>query len=576
MISASAIGATGQASVSDVFAHWLEAAGIKHVFSLPGGMIAPLLDAVHRTGAAEIITMHHEQGVAFAVDGYGRFNGTPAVGLSTAGPGATNMLTGIASSYLDSVPGIFVTGQVQSYLLKGDKPVRQFGFQECDIGAIAGSVVKGVWQVRGSSEVPDVLNEAAAVALEGRPGPVLVEFPSDVQTMGRPETSIEPPAIPAPAPVDAGAIDAVLDRLAAAERPLILLGGGVQAARAADACLAFAEAVGVPAAASVMALDVVPADHPLRLGMIGMYGNRWVNVGLDESDFVLVLGSRLDFGTIGADVAAFARGRTIVQVDCDEGEMQRVRRVDRVVADLATFLPAATERARERSWQPWADWRAHLRELEDRWPDTDELEPCDAINPNRLMRRLSEASPLAAAFVIDAGQHLWWACQSIRTGPGQRFMPALGLGPCGFALPAAVGVAVAAQRPLVVVAGDGAFQLNIQELQTVVRNQLPMKIVIVDNGCHGSVRQLQEAAFAERYPTTVWGYDAPDFGRLAAAYGIASESIERPDEVERGLEWLWADPQAPALLHVRIPLELNVYPNVPFGAPLTMMESLSR
>ncbi|HEV3002254.1 MAG TPA: thiamine pyrophosphate-binding protein, partial [Solirubrobacteraceae bacterium] len=285
MISAPAAG-QAQLSVSDVFAHWLQAAGIRHVFSLPGGMIAPLLDAIHRSAAAELITMHHEQGVAFAVDGYGRFQGTPAVGLSTAGPGATNMLTGIASSYLDSVPGVFVTGQVQSYLLKGDRPVRQFGFQECDIGAIAGSVVKGVWQVRASSDIPQALDEALAVATTGRPGPVLVEIPSDVQTMPLPDTRVDPPEVEAPAPADPAAVDAVLDKLATAQRPLILVGGGVQAARAAEPCLALAEALGVPVAASVMALDVVPAGHPLRLGMIGMYGNRWVNVGIDQSDVV--------------------------------------------------------------------------------------------------------------------------------------------------------------------------------------------------------------------------------------------------------------------------------------------------
>ena len=569
-------GATDELTVSDFFALWLEVAGIKHVFSLPGGMIAPLLDAIHQGGAAEIVTMHHEQGVAFAVDGYGRFRGTPAIGLSTAGPGATNMLTGIASSFLDSVPGIFVTGQVQSYLLKGDRPVRQFGFQECDIGAIAGSVVKAAWQVRASSEIPRVLNEALALATAGRPGPALIELPSDVQTMGVPNAVVEPPTVAAPAEIDLAAVDMVLDMLASAQRPLVLLGGGVQAARAAEACVAFIDAVGVPAAASVMALGVLPADHSSRLGMIGMYGNRWVNLGVADSDLVVALGSRLDFGTIGADVGSFARNRTIVQVDCDEGEMNRVRGVTPIVADLATFLPAAADRARERAWHPRSDWHAHLEGLRARWPDTEELEPCEGINPNRLVRELCESSPLAAAFVIDAGQHLWWACQSIQPRRGQRFMPALGLGPCGYALPAAVGVAVAAQRPVVVVAGDGAFQLNIQELQTVVRNRLPIKIVIVDNGCHGSVRQLQEQAFEERYPATVWGYDAPDFARVAAAYGIDSLAIGSRAELEHGLEWLWRDSLAPALLHVHIAPELNVYPNVPFGAPLTTMESMVR
>jgi len=564
-------------TVSDYVASWLRESGIPQVFTLPGGMIAALLDAIHRLGGIEIVTMHHEQAVAFAADGVGRFNAAPAVALATAGPGATNMLTAIGSAYLDSVPAIFLVGQVQSYLLKGDRPVRQFGFQECDVAAMAAPVTKAAWRALSGEEVPGLLDKALALAVGGRPGPVLIELPSDVQTMTVGDGAVPARIESAPPPLeDTAAIEEMLRAVADARQPVVLIGGGVQAARAADRCRAFVRQLKAPVAASVMALDVLPAGDPLRLGMIGMYGNRWVNIIASEADLVLVLGSRMDFGTIGADVAAWGRGRPVFQVDCDPGEMRRIRRVRPIVADLGAFFDAALPLARARAFPDRPDWSARAAELRASWPDTEELAGCPGINPNVLVRQLSAASPSAAAFVIDAGQHLWWACQSIQPAQGQRFMPALGMGPCGWAFPAAIGVAIASRRPVVLFAGDGAFQFNIQELQTVVRNHLPVKIVIVDNGSHGSVRQLQEQAFAGRYPATVLGYDAPDFARVADAYGVASATVSEPGEVAGALRWLWQDETSPALLHVLISTDLNVYPNVPFGAPITVMESQHR
>lgn len=580
MIEAPTLGS--RTTVSDYVAKWLRRNEIPVVFTLPGGMIAAVLDAIHRHGGVEIVTLHHEQAVAFAADGVGRFTGRPAVALATAGPGATNMLTAIGSAYLDSVPAVFLTGQVQSYLLKGDNPVRQYGFQECDVISMAAPVTKAAWRANSAAEVPALLDAAMALAVAGRPGPVLVELPSDVQAMAvdsRPGQEADPqgPQEAAPAEfADRPAVEELLDAVSAAERPVVLLGGGVQAARAARRCQEFVDLLGVPVAASVMALDVLPAGHPLRLGMIGMYGNRWVNTAVAESDLVLVLGSRLDFGTIGADVAGWGRRRVVYQVDCDPAEMRRVRRTRTIVADVGAFLDFATTVARQREPVDRAGWLAHVRELRERWPDTDELAGCPGINPNVLVRQLSAASPAASAFVIDAGQHLWWACQSIQPAPGQRFMPALGMGPCGWAFPAAIGVAVTERRPVVLFAGDGAFQFNIQELQTVVRNRLPVKIVILDNGSHGSVRQLQESAFDGRYPSTVLGYDAPDFVRVAQAYGVTARAVTEPRDVPAALEWLWQDETEPALLHVSIATELNVYPNVPFGAPITVMESRNR
>jgi acetolactate synthase-1/2/3 large subunit len=573
MIEAPRTGAS-TVTVSDYLSLWLREREVAQVFTLPGGMIAPLLDAIYRHGDVELVTMHHEQGVAFAVDGYGRYHGTPGVGLATAGPGATNMLTAIASSYLDSVPALYLAGHVQTYLVRGDRPVRQYGFQESDTVAMAAPVTKAAWRAGSPEEVPALLDEAWALAVTGRPGPVFVELPSDVQTMPVAEGAAPDLRPHEPAPFeDRAAVEELLDALAAAERPLLLVGGGVHAARAAERFRAFARCLGMPVAASVVALDVLPAGDPLRLGMIGMYGNRWVNHAACEADVVAVFGSRLDFGTVGADVVAWGRGRTVFQVDCDPGEMQRVRRAHRIEAHLGAFLDLALPLARARSFEERPEWIVRLEDLRRASPDTEELAGCEGINPNVFVRQLSAASPDAAAFVSDAGQHLWWACQSIQPAEGQRFIPALGMGPCGFGLPAGIGVCVGSGRPVVVMAGDGAFQFNIQELQTVARNRLPLKIVVVDNGSHGSVRQLQEQVFDRRYPTTVDGYDAPDFARVAEVYGIESAAVSEPGEVEEALRWLWRDPTRPALLHVGIPTELNVYPNVPFGASIAIMES---
>lgn len=557
-------------TVSEYIVQALRAWGISHVFTLPGGLIAPIIDAIYRDGGIRLVNMHHEQSVAFAVDGFGRFNGTPAVGLGT-GPGATNLLTPITSSFLDSIPAVYITGQVQSYLVKGGRPVRQFGLQEADICAMAGPVTKGAWRAEKAADVPAILDDAVALSLHGRPGPVLVELPSDLQTAQVPAETQPQPCPPSKPRMDDLDLASLFDELSAAERPLVLIGGGVRAAHATAACRALLACLDVPVIASVTALDVLDADDPLRVGLIGMFGNRWANLAAMEADFVLVLGSKLDFGTIGADVNAWGKGRPIYQVDCDPGEMRRVRTARTIIADLGEFCRSALEVARDHAPFSRPRWTQRLDELRHAWPDTNELGDCDGINPNVLARELSAASPAECDYVVDAGQHLWWTAQSIQPKLGQRFLPSLGLGPCGYSLPAAVGVALSSHRPTVVVVGDGAFQFNLQELQTVVRNKLPIKILLVDNQCHGSVRQFQEENLEGRYPTTVIDYDTPDFTRVAEAYGIRSREVSEPDGVGEALSWFWKDPMEAALLRVEIPMLLNVYPNVPFGAPLNVM-----
>ncbi|HZF10016.1 MAG TPA: thiamine pyrophosphate-binding protein [Thermoanaerobaculia bacterium] len=563
--------------VCDYVARWLLLQGIDLVFDLPGGMISPLLDALDRTPGMRAITMHHEQGAAFAADAASRLRGTPAVALATVGPGAINLLSGIASCHYDSSPTLFLTGQVQTYLQKGERPVRQFGFQEVDAVAMAEGITKAAIRVRSGEEVPAILAQALPLLLGGRPGPVLIDLPMDLQGA---EIDAEPQvAAPllAPEPADAAAVEEALDLLAGAERPLVLAGGGVRAARAFEVFRAFAQGCRVPVVSSIMALDVLPAADPLRVGMIGMYGNRWANLAMLESDVILVLGSRLDPGQTSADAVAWKRGKKIFQVDCDPTELDlRVRGLRTLQADVRAFLSAAVERLGEREIPSRPAWAARIESLRQQFPDTAELDGCPGINPNRFVRQLSAASAPAAAFTVDAGQHTWWASQSIQLRAGQRFLPATGLGPMGFSLPGGIGAAVAAGRPVVVLVGDGALQINLQELQTIVRHHLPVKIVVFNNHCHGMVRQFQETAFEGRYPATVQGYSAPDFARVAEAFGIAGRTVKEMGETEEAVRWLWQEPEAPALLQVEIPVETNVYPIVPFGLPLSEMESFQR
>ena len=547
---------------------------MRHVFEVSGGYIAHLLDAIHRRGAPEIVSVHHEQSAAFAADAVGRVTGVPGVAIATAGPGATNLLTGVASCYFDSSPAVFLTGNVHRRDRRGERSVRQLGFQETDIVSMARPVTKAAWEADAPEEVPGLLERAFELAAEGRPGPVLLDIPLDAQYAEIDEA--ESVGAPLP-PVPLAPPEDVIEQLRAAERPLIWVGGGVRAARATPALREFAHEVKVPVVCSLLALDALPWGDPLRVGFIGAYGNRWANLAAGESDFLLVLGARLDARQTGSETATFKGDRPIVHVDCEAGEINnRVPGCQAVEADLGSFLAAALELVRGRSFAEPAQWLARIAELRRRHPDTAEARGPTGINPNAFMHRLSQASGEAAGYALDVGQHQMWAAQSLEPAPHQSVLTSGGLGSMGFALPAAIGAAlVEAPRPVVVVAGDGGFQCNLQELQTVVRNRLPLKMVVIDNGCHGMTRQFQEKHFGGRFRSSLWGYSAPDFARVGAAYGIESRSLHQEADTEAALEWLWRDPAAPALLRVEVEAFTNLYPKIAFGRPITEMEPLA-
>lgn len=557
---------------SDYIAAFLHAQGVERVYEQVGGMITHLIDSMYRHGGIRLVSTHHEQAAAFGAEGEARVTGTPGVAMATSGPGATNLITGIGSCFFDSTPAVFLTGQVNRDELRRDRPIRQLGFQETDIVSMVGPVTKGAWQIQCPEEIPASLLKAFTLARTGRPGPVLVDLPMDIQRV-----EIEGPLTlvkPARARPDSRSIDDLFTALARAERPLVLAGGGIRAARAGDLFRRFAHRLGIPVINSLMGVDALPAGDPLRVGLIGSYGNRWANQAVGLSDALLVLGSRLDIRQTGADTAWFGTGRAIYHVDCDAGEINgRVTGCTPIVADLHAFFEDALEALGERSMPDRTAWRTRISELAQQWPDVAELRGIPGINPNQLMHAVSAASPGAAGYVVDVGQHQMWAAQSLDLAPHQHFLTSGGMGAMGFALPAAVGATLAsAGRPEVLIAGDGSFQLNIHELQTVVRNQLPLKMVVLNNNCHGMVRQFQESYFDERYQSTMWGYSAPDFSRVAQAYGISAETVTDPEELDGAIARMWEDPRKAHVLQVMIYEKANAYPKIAFGYPMTEME----
>ncbi len=558
---------------SDYIADFLHAQGVAQVFEVVGGMITHLVDSIHERGKVKLVSVHHEQSAAFAADAVGRITGIPGVAMATSGPGATNLLTGIGSCYFDSSPAVFITGQVNRAEQKGDRAIRQLGFQETDIVSVAKPITKAAWSIQSPEELPARLSEAFQLATSGRPGPVLLDIPMDVQ---REKISAPTPQRVAQVvdnPVAARSLDELFDALAKAQRPLILIGGGIRSAGAMDLFRQFTGALPVPVVNSLMAVDVLPFAHLSRVGMIGSYGNRWANLAIGRADLLLVLGSRLDVRQTGAMTDAFKGERTIFHIDCESPEINnRVTGCVPIVSHLRPFLRSATEAAAKRSWPGWPAWRKELGDLRQQWPDTDELRDVPGINPNTLMHQLSRQAKRFAAYVVDVGQHQMWAAQSLELEPQQRFLTSGGMGAMGFALPAAVGTCLAvAGQPVMLIAGDGGFQLNIQELQTVARNKLPLKLVVLNNGCHGMVRQFQESYFEKRYASTFWGYSAPDFAAVARAYGLASDTVGEPSRVEHAIEQMCAD-DAPYLLQVMIDTYANAYPKIAFGHPITEME----
>jgi acetolactate synthase-1/2/3 large subunit len=562
--------------VADFVADYLHRQGVAYVYEVIGGMITRLVDAIHQQGQIELISVHHEQAAAFAADAMGRLTGIPGVAMGTSGPGATNLLTGIGSCYFDSVPAVFITGQVNRDEQRGNRPIRQLGFQETDIVAMAKPITKAAWQINDPDQAPHFLQQAFQLATSGRPGPVLLDIPMDVQGS---EINATLPATSTAEQLTAlseEVFNDVLRAFSVAERPLILVGGGIRSAGAGALLRQFVDIVHVPVVNSLLAVDALPYHHPQRVGLIGTYGNRWVNLAVGRSDLILVLGSRLDIRQTGAAVSAFQAGRVVYHVDIDEGEINnRLQGCKPIVTHLRPFLTDLVNTASKMEWHDRSAWISEIQGLRTQWPDTREIQ-APGINPNVFMHELSRMSRPAAAFIVDVGNHQMWAAQSLELDDQQRFMTSGGMGAMGFALPAAMGASFATGKPVIMIAGDGGMQLNIQELETIAHHHLPVKMVVLNNQSLGMVRQFQQSYFQERYPATAWGYSAPDFSEVAHAYRIESLTVSDARALPEAFEKMWSNPKEPFLLQVSLDVSANAYPKIAFGHPMTEMEPFAK
>lgn len=577
---------------SDFVARYVEARGVTHAFELVGGMITHLLDSMSRHTKIRIVSCHHEQGAGFSAEGYARVRGVPGLALATSGPGATNLLTAIGSCYFDSTPAIFITGQVNTHELKGGSGVRQLGFQETDIVPMAAPITKWAVQVERASDLPQVLEQAFHLAMNGRQGPCLVDIPMNVQAEAIDEALVAPFLSPTTAlsgePHSGVQASKELERkmrtlliaIETAEKPLLLMGGGCAVVQNRDAAALFSHCLGIPAVLSLMGVDVLPESANNRVGFIGSYGNRWANKILGEADLLVVAGSRLDIRQTGSDLASFCAGKQIWQLDIDAAEIGLRVRPDHVICasirEGATALSqlCASEASLRLSSNKHTAWRLRIADLRAQFPATLEYqgEPGE-INPVALLQQLSSAShEEPTLYVTDVGQHQMWAAQSLAFQPGDRFLTSGGMGAMGFGLPAAIGAAMACpDLSTVLITGDGSFQVNIQELETLHRNQLNLKIILFNNHCHGMVRQFQESYFNGNLQSTATGYSAPNFVAVAASYGISSARLAGPAGMNEALKRMLAEP-GPYLLEVPLSPSSKVYPKLAFGRRFGEME----
>ena len=539
--------------------------GVTHVFGYPGGAILPAYDAMLDYPVRHIL-VRHEQGATHMADGYARASGRVGVAIATSGPGATNMVTGIATAMMDSSPVVCITGQVGSRLLGTD------AFQETDITGITLPITKHNYLVTRADAIAPAVREAFWIARSGRPGPVLIDITKDAQ-QARCEFDWEKaaPRPPRP-PLALGALDDAVARAAdlinAARRPVILAGRGILLSGTMEAVRRLAETGQIPIAMTLLGIGSVPASHPLNLGMMGMHGEAWVNTAIQEADLLVALGMRFDDRVTG-NVATYATRAKKIHVDIDPAEIGKNVRVDvGIAADLAEALERLLPQVEPRDR---SDWLARIAELrgDSAVRDIQNLPDNGHLYAAHVIHDLWRATRGEALVVTDVGQHQMWEAQYYRHDRPHSLITSGGLGTMGFALPAAIGVKIARPEAEVwVIAGDGGFQMTMAELATIAQERLEIKIAIINNGYLGMVRQWQEFFYGRRYAATP--LSGPDFVRLAEAFGLTGAAVTRRADVIPAVEAARRH-RGTVVLDFRVEQEDSVYPMVPAGASLDEM-----
>lgn len=542
---------------SDYIVSFLESKNITDVFGYPGGMVTHLMDSLSKSSVRSHVT-YHEQGAAFAACGYAQTTGKVGVAYATSGPGATNLLTGICNAYFDSIPTLFITGQVNSFEYKGNLGVRQRGFQETDIVSMASPVTKYAVRITEAKMLRKYLEYAFYIAEEGRKGPVLLDIPMDIFRADVAPSAME--GFDIPSYERETSFSKLEEALSKARRPVILAGSGIKTSGATDKLAEAARRHNIPVVTTMLAVDAAPYSY----GFIGAYGDRTANFIVAKSDLVISLGARLDVRQTGARRENFAPEAAIVRVDIDKGELSFKVHEDEIQihADVKDVIEVIlnTDTPDLTGWnQVCMKIRETLKGVDDRLP-------------NKLVRKISSIIPEDSVITTDVGQNQVWVAQSFEVKKGQRIFFSGGHGAMGYSLPAAVGCAVADGRNVYSFSGDGGIQMNIQELQTVARENLPVKIILFNNSALGMIRHFQEMYFEDNFAQTIpeGGYTVPDFKAVSEAYKIPYTCVSREEDISDSLFGV----EGPQFIEVRITEPTYVYPKLEFGKPNQDQEPL--
>ena len=552
---------------SDAILRSLEAEGVEVAFGLPGGAILPTYDAFARGTTVRHVLARHEQGAGHMAEGYARASGEVGVAIATSGPGTTNLVTPIADAWMDSTPLVCITGQVRSSLIGTD------AFQETDATGITLPIVKHSWLVQDVEELPQVMRAAFHVARTGRCGPVHVDVAKDVQEAEldfRYPDEVDLPGWKPPVKVHQRQIGEAARAVAAAERPVLYIGGGVLNAEACAELLELAEVGGIPVITTLMAKGAFPDSHPLAYGPPGMHGSKWANWALNKADLLVAVGTRFDDRVTGK-LTAFAPGAQVIHFDVDPAEIGKLRHAEiPVVGPLKLALARLTEELRRGGGAEPGPWRRQLDEWREAYPYRYRRDG-DLLKPQAVVEALRDltADREDIVWTTGVGQHQMWAMQYLVCDRPRSFITSGGLGTMGYGLPAAIGAKAARPDATVVcIDGDGCFQMTGQELATSVLEGLSVVVVVVNNGWYGMVRQWQEMFYAERFSETHLTHQVPDYARLAEAYGCAGFTLSSETELEEVLEEALACGRT-AVVDARCDPEENCFPMIPAGGAAT-------
>lgn len=548
-------------SGADLIVRLLERQGIETVAGIPGGAILPLYDALSKGTTLHHVLARHEQGAGFMAQGMARVSGRPEVCLASSGPGATNLITAIADAKLDSIPMVIITGQVPLAMIGTD------AFQEVDTYGLSIPITKHNFLVRSAQELLEVIPAAFRIAMSGRPGPVLVDVPKDVQNQMVSFEAYPEPAVAEPLPpLDMEALLQAASMINEAQRPVLYLGGGVVHSGAARQAVTLAEQAGLPTTMTLMALGTMPMDHPLSIGMLGMHGARYTNYVLEEADLLICVGARFDDRAIGK-AAQFCPSAKIVHIDIDPSELHKIKVAHVAIqADVGVALEALLPRVKV---QLRKRWLSHVDSLKTRYP----LQMPGLDDPRShygLIHAVAAALDDNAVVATDVGQHQMWVAQAYPFRRPRQWLTSGGLGTMGFGLPAAIGAALAEpERTVVCFSGDGSLQMNIQELATAAQEGANVKIILMNNSSLGLVYQQQNLFYGKRTFASKYGH-GPDFLKIAEGFGVRAVDLDASDDPQATLAEVLREP-GPCLIHASIDREQFVYPMVPPGGANTEM-----